>query len=52
MSEKPSYYSSISQHDDGLWYFIGRDGQAEGPYDTEHHAIKAERAQWDEIDAP
>src|SRR5712672_2549946 len=41
------YYSSVSQRDDCLWYFIGRDGQTHGPFPTEYKAIKAERAQWE-----
>ena len=41
------YYSSVSQRDDGLWYFIGRDGQTHGPFSTERKAVKAERAQWE-----
>jgi len=41
------YYSSVSQRDDGLWYFIGRDGQTHGPFATERNAVKAERAQWE-----
>lgn len=40
------YYSSVSQRDDSLWYFIGRDGQTHGPFDTEACALQAERAQW------
>ena len=38
------YYSSVSQRDDGLWYFIGRDGQTHGLFTTERNAVKAERA--------
>jgi hypothetical protein len=41
------YYSSVSQRDDGLWYYIGRDGQTHGPFATERNAVKAERAQWE-----
>ena len=41
------YYSSVSQRDDGLWYFVGRDGQTHGPFPTERKAVKAERAQWE-----
>ncbi len=40
------YYSSVSQRDDGFWYFTGRDGQTHGPFATERDAIKVERAQW------
>lgn len=44
------YYSSVSQRDDGLWYFIGRDGQTHGPFLTEREAIEVERAQWESKD--
>ncbi len=40
------YYSSVAQRDDGLWYFIGRDGQVHGPFPTEDEAIGVERDQW------
>ncbi len=44
---KNTFYSSVSQHDDGLWYFIGRDGQTHGPFTTKRKAVKAERVQWE-----
>ena len=50
MTDKPQtipYYSSVSQRDDGLWYFIGRDGQTHGPFSMECEAVEVERAQWE-----
>ncbi len=43
---KLPFYSSVSQRDDGYWYFVGRDGQTHGPFATEMHAVNAEDAQW------
>ncbi len=45
-----SYYSSVSQRDDGLWYFIGRDGKVHGPFAVERDAVEAERKQWEDCE--
>ncbi len=48
MAALVKYYSSVSQHDDGFWYFIGRDGQTHGPFAAECDAVETERAQWED----
>ncbi len=48
--QQDPYYSSVSQRDDGLWYFIGRDGRTHGPFFAEQTAINAERSQWEKRD--
>jgi len=39
-----SVAKEIAERYDGLWYFVGRDGQTHGPFSTSRKTVKAERA--------